>query len=123
MANQVADLAPEESCGVLAGHGNVVEVCYPIQNILHSPFRFKMDPQAQVDAFMDIERRDLQLVCIYHSHPTGPRGPSETDIQEFAYPGVIYLIWAPSDAGTTVWDARGFQLKDGTALQVPVIIQ
>jgi proteasome lid subunit RPN8/RPN11 len=81
----------------------------PIENALHSPVRFCMAPAAQLQAFQALEADGLDLLAIFHSHPTGPREPSPTDLAEFAYPGVLSLILFPTDA--QAWSARAFHIQ------------
>ena len=120
MARSIAEQAPIEACGLLAGLKGEVKQVYPIRNVMQSPARFKMDAQEQLKAFVDLETRGLELLAIYHSHPKGPTAPSETDIREFAYPGVAYLIWSPREKG---WDAQGFWIAGGKAGEIPLRVQ
>lgn len=114
MRDEVVRWAPEEACGLLAGPSlGQIERVFPVTNRLHSPSRFEMEPREQIRAFLEIEAAGIELVAMYHSHPTGPANPSPTDLVEFAYPGVAYLIWAPEVPGTSpIWNARCF-LIDG----------
>ncbi len=84
---------PEEGCGLLFGRGQRVERVVPIQNALHSPVRFRLEPQAQLAAMQEADAQGLELLAIYHSHPRGPDHPSVTDIEEAAYPQAAHLIW------------------------------
>lgn len=118
-----ARFAPQEACGLLAGISPVVQIHYPIPNELHSTNHFRMEPQAQVNAFVDIEARGLELLAIWHSHPAGPAYPSATDLAEYAYPGVVYLIWSPSlketgDQASSGWTGRGFLLDRGVTCEI-----
>ena len=85
-------------------------IALPITNELHSPVRFRMDPAEQLQAFLQFESQGLDLLAIYHSHPNGPPHPSPTDIAEFTYPGVLYLILSPGPSG---WQVREFEFRDG----------
>ena len=109
MRRHVHDCLPEEACGLIAGKENRSVLVFQVENELHSPVYFRMKPQEQIKSFLEMERKGLDLIAIYHSHPTGPYYPSETDRNEFAYPGSVYLIW--SFLGSN-WNARGFQMKD-----------
>ena len=84
---------PLEGCGLLAGDemGRVTAV-YPIRNILQSPTNYEMDPQQQIQAFLDIEANGWQMAAIFHSHPQGPDHPSPTDIALAFYPEVSNII-------------------------------
>jgi proteasome lid subunit RPN8/RPN11 len=101
---------PEEACGLIGGTQGRAVVALPITNELHSPVRFQMDPAEQLQAFLRFESLGLDLLAIYHSHPHGPPHPSPTDIEEFTYPGVYYLILSPGLSG---WQVREFEYQDG----------
>ena len=110
---------PMEGCGLLAGIGDEVHEVFLIQNAERSPTRFRMDAQAQLKAFRDMEERGLDLVGIFHSHPADHPSeavsgnmPSATDIVEAAYPAV-HVIWT-RQAGK--WNAQGFWL-DGAEVR------
>lgn len=100
----------EERCGLIGGVNGEARLFLPITNILHSPTRFRMDVSEQWQAFQTFEAQGLELMAIVHSHPNGPSVPSPTDLAEFAYPGVLYLIAAPTAEG---WQLRGFWLDEG----------
>ena len=84
---------PSEACGLIAGRdGQAIEIV-PIQNIAPDSQRyFEMEPGAFVDAMFAIRKQELSLIAVYHSHPSGEAIPSPTDIREFKYPDVDYLI-------------------------------
>ena len=83
---------PLEACGLLAGRGDCISHLYMIENILHSPTAFEMDPRQQIQAMIDAEDQGLELLALYHSHPTGPQTPSKTDVARAYYPELIQLI-------------------------------
>ena len=115
----VMDKLPEEACGLLAGTGNQVLEVIPVENIYHSPFRYRMDPQAQLTAFQLMEDRGWDLLAIYHSHPAGQGIPSETDIKEAYYPEAIYMIISGEPDNTR---PRGFIIQDEEVNEIPVHI-
>jgi proteasome lid subunit RPN8/RPN11 len=118
MRIHVAQEVPLEACGLLAGKNDRVEKVLLVRNQAQSSVRYMMDPYGQLKAFSWIESHDLDLVGIFHSHPTGPETASVTDIAEAAYE-VVYLIWSLSGG---IWKARGFNIEDGQALDVPLVI-
>lgn len=124
MLAQVQANAPEEACGLLGGRlegGEAqVETVLPVENALHSPFRFRMAPEAQLQGFHRLEAEGLELVAIFHSHPTGPDHPSPTDLEEFAYPGVVSVIWYPDVRG---WQFRGFSLDNRKVREVVIVLE
>jgi len=108
---------PEEACGLIAGvYGRAVEVV-PITNEYHSKVRYRMVPEEQLSAFNRFDLQGWKLLGIYHSHPEGPNFPSAKDIAEATYPGVVYLIWFPSQGE---WDCRGFLIHDSKVKEVHV---
>jgi proteasome lid subunit RPN8/RPN11 len=98
---------PEEACGLVGGIYEDVHTLYPVTNILHSPSRFKMDPQEQVNALFSIEEEGETLLAIYHSHPTGPQGMSSIDMEEHVYPEAAQLIFTPC---SDTWKCSAFRL-------------
>ena len=101
--------APLEACGLLAGRGSIVESVLEVTNQAQSAIRYVMDPIEQLNAFEWIESNGLELIGIFHSHPTGPEIVSPTDIAEAAY-AVVYVILARVE---NIWRARGFWIEDG----------
>jgi len=114
MVTDVSCKTPEEACGLVAGvvQGNTIiaiEVV-PVMNAISSQVRFRMDPREQLNAFHRIESNGWDLVAIYHSHPAGPPFPSDTDLEEHAYPGTFSLIWFFQDGS---WDFKAFEYVSG----------
>jgi [CysO sulfur-carrier protein]-S-L-cysteine hydrolase len=101
---------PLEGCGLLAGDkmGRITAV-YPIRNILQSPVTYEMDPQQQIQAFLDLEANGWQMVAIFHSHPQGPNHPSPTDIALAFYPEAAHIIVSLQDRA--VPEVRAFTIE------------
>lgn len=118
MLEYVNQHAPLEACGLLAGKNNQVEKVIPIRNQAQSPERFVMDPYEQLRAFEWIDVHGLDLLGIFHSHPTGPETASRIDITEAAY-DVVHLIWSRNQND---WQARGFWIENGRATEVSLQI-
>jgi [CysO sulfur-carrier protein]-S-L-cysteine hydrolase len=106
--------APLEACGLLAGKNSQVEKIFFVQNQAQSPVRYVMDPIQQLHAFEWIEENGMDLLGIFHSHPTGPETVSPTDIAEAAY-AVTYVILARVD---NEWRVRGFWIENGDFREV-----
>ncbi|MFN8432460.1 MAG: M67 family metallopeptidase [Anaerolineales bacterium] len=109
MIAHVDSQAPLEACGLLAGRGSSVESVLAVRNQAQSPVRYVMDPIEQLHAFERIESQGLELLGIFHSHPTGPEVVSPTDIAEAAY-DVVYVIVSRINSP---WKTRGFWIQDG----------
>ncbi len=83
-----------------AGRSRVVQHIYPIRNVLASKTAYEMDPREQLAAMIEIDRSEMDLLAIYHSHPYGPAEPSYSDISKAYYPGAVQLIIS--------WDANKY---------------
>ena len=118
MIAHVDTLAPLEACGLLAGKNSRVEAVLKVTNQAQSPVRFVMDPIEQLHAFEWIDDNQLDLLGIFHSHPTGPETVSPTDIAEAAY-DVVYIILASVDGK---WHARGFMIEEGKYREISLQI-
>ncbi len=111
---------PEEACGLIAGRGNLAMLIIPVENISHSPYRYRMDPQEQFSAFQQMEAQGFDLLAIYHSHPDGPDYPSDTDINEAYYPEAVYIIVSRSGANFTPY---GYTIIDGKVGEIPIVME
>ncbi len=108
MLEHVRRVDPEEACGLVAVHNGRTRLVYPVENVLHSPVRFRMEPQQQVDAILEMEEQGDELMVIFHSHPKGPPVPSPTDVAGATFPDAVNLIWSKSNG---VWICRGFLIQ------------
>jgi [CysO sulfur-carrier protein]-S-L-cysteine hydrolase len=118
MCHHVSEQAPLEGCGLLAGKPDSVEAVLAMRNAAQSPVRFRMDAQEQYNAFEWIEANGLDLVGIFHSHPSGPETVSPTDIDEAAYE-VVHVIWSRSNH---TWHARAFWIEAKKVTEVAIQI-
>ncbi len=107
MLRHVRSVLPEEACGFLAGSSSGASAVVPVTNHLHSPVRFVMEPLEQYRAMQWIDQNALEILAIYHSHPSGPAVPSATDLAEHAFPDAFCMIWSPSGFR---WYLRCFRL-------------
>jgi len=120
MEGDVRARLPEEACGLIIGESNRSRFIIPITNIFHSSSRFRMEPKEQLDAFLLAEDHGMEILAVYHSHPTGMTKPSAADFMELTFPGIIYVIWSIE---ASQWNCRGYLMKSQVdALEVPVVI-
>ena len=83
---------PAECCGLLAGDPPRVQAIFPLENELRSGTRYQAAPRSLIDAFRSMRAASLELVAIYHSHPSSTAKPSATDLAENHYGPVPHLI-------------------------------
>jgi proteasome lid subunit RPN8/RPN11 len=100
---------PFEACGLLAGRESTVKTVLEVKNLAQSPLRYVMDPVEQLNAFEWIDSNGMDLIGIFHSHPSGPETISPTDIAESAY-SVVQVILSRRK---TQWRVRGFWIENG----------
>lgn len=103
LIEQARSELPNECCGLLGGIvrpapdratlpvGEVL-VRYPLINVAASPVRFESEPRGMFEASRDLDRRGLELLAVYHSHPTSPAVPSRTDLEWNLSPRVVTVI-------------------------------
>jgi proteasome lid subunit RPN8/RPN11 len=97
MIAQARAQAPNECCGLLAGCisggvGRATEL-WPIGNDLASPTRYQTNANDLLAAFRRLRDLDLELLAVYHSHPSSEPVPSRHDVMENTYgETVVHLI-------------------------------
>jgi proteasome lid subunit RPN8/RPN11 len=94
---------PNECCGLLAGsllepeydgvpRRGQVERIYRLVNEAASPTEYLSEPRSMFDAERDRRRRGMDLLAVYHSHPTSDPVPSRTDRERNYSVDVMNLI-------------------------------
>ena len=86
---------PNESCAILVGKttGKDVRIIdlIPMRNSDSSKVTFSMDPQQLMDMYQEVERQDMHVVGIFHSHPAEPT-PSSIDKKFMEINPVVWII-------------------------------
>lgn len=103
---------PEEGAGLLLGvleQGvHVVSAILPIDNARESAARhnrYLLTPQDYLNGELEAEKRGLEVIGVFHSHPDHPNQPSEFD-REWAMPTFAYIITSVQSgqsAGSRSW--------------------
>ena len=97
VAHAQAEL-PNECCGLLAGTIGAdgiarIECRYPLENALGSPTEYESEPRSHFVAVRDMHRRAIEMLAVYHSHPTSAPVPSRKDIdRNLMGEGVMHFI-------------------------------
>ena len=92
MIDHARDEQPDECCGILAGDGRLISAIYRVESEEKGPRTFFMIPERQHEAMIDIEKRGLEMMGIYHSHPLARPYPSRRDMEMAFYPECLYFI-------------------------------
>lgn len=96
------DESPRECCGVLGGLGEVVSLALPVVNELASPTAFRTEPRSMLAADRALRAVGVELVAVYHSHPTSAAVPSATDLRENPHGEGVLCVIAGTD-GVRAW--------------------
>lgn len=95
---------PLEICGFLAGRsipeGGVVVEVFPIESDDKSEMTYVMNPLQQMRAEKEIRIKGLEVLGVYHTHPSTEPYPSKTDVarahwnesNDLMFPEYSYLI-------------------------------
>lgn len=111
---------PQECCGLLGGHGRSVSRIFPATNQLASPVAYEIPPRELFQIFRQLRAEKLDLVGIYHSHPTGDNAPSARDRERAYYPHAAYVILSP--AAEAPRPLRAFLIEGEAVRELPVEI-
>jgi proteasome lid subunit RPN8/RPN11 len=109
---------PIECCGFLIGRRRRVLATVEMRNVARSRTRYRIEDRAHI-ALRRVLRAlspTLEIVGVYHSHPSGAARPSETDIAQAHYPGWIHIIVGMK--GRT--SVRAFRIRNGRAQHVSI---
>ena len=111
MLAQARAQAPVEACGILAGNGPRVQRLYKMANTDQSSEHFAMAPEEQFAVTKDIRAKALDMLAIYHSHPSSPAQPSAEDIRLALTDGVVHVVLSLQEPSQP--KARAFNIDDG----------
>lgn len=106
---------PGEGVGLWAGRQGLVNLVLPLPNVHPRPrVAYQAEPQALIGAIQRLEEDDLELLAIYHSHPSGPARYSPTDQQQ-AFWRVPYVIFALQTG-----ELKAYKLPEGEEVMIVV---
>jgi proteasome lid subunit RPN8/RPN11 len=120
MLAHLRSVYPLEGCGLLAGIDGRIQQQYSIDNRLHSPTAFEMEPAQLIAAFIAFEAQEQTLLAIYHSHPNGPAVPSPTDVFQANYPEAVQIIVSFEEPDQP--QAAAFRIIDGRVSRVTLTV-
>jgi proteasome lid subunit RPN8/RPN11 len=103
---------PEECCGAMLGAGGEVRLAVPLANAAESRrTRYAILPEELLAATREARDRGLKIAGIYHSHPDGEAGFSETDLKNCC-PWYAFLVLSVRNgvfAGAACWQPDAAQ--------------
>jgi proteasome lid subunit RPN8/RPN11 len=87
---------PNESCAFLLGHNDKVKEILEVRNSDESPVTFRIESKDLLNAYCLAESKGLQVIAIFHSHPTKP-WPSSTDVKFMEINPIAWVIYSTTD--------------------------
>jgi proteasome lid subunit RPN8/RPN11 len=87
---------PNESCAFLLGHNDKVKEILEVRNGDESPVTFRIESKDLLNAYYLAESKGLQVIAIFHSHPTKP-WPSSTDAKFMEINPIVWVIYSTTD--------------------------
>lgn len=119
MLEHIRQQIPEEACGIIAGKVGKATRIHPITNELRSTSKFRMHSIELLHVLESIDQSEDELIGIFHSHPTGPDHPSQTDINEAYYPDASHLIWSLKNKK---WVCMAYEIREGDFSEIELIV-
>ncbi len=107
-----------ESCGLLAGKDAAITAIFPAHNSLASPTAYEIATRELFSIFREIRAQGLELLAIYHSHPTTGNFPSPTDVARAYYPDAAYFIVSPAPNAPN--PIRAFRIQNKIVTEVSI---
>lgn len=101
----------QECCGLLAGPGNAITHIFPAVNALASPTAYEIAPEELFRLMREMRAAGIELMGIYHSHPSTKNEPSRRDIERAYYPDAAYFILSPQPESSR--PVRAFSIREG----------
>ena len=112
--------APRECCGMLIGSGARVVRAMRAANLEPGTTRFLIDPHDHIAALKWARERQLDVVGFYHSHPRSAAFPSERDLAESGYAGLLHLIVGGAEAAWS--ETRMFELAPPAIRELDYVV-
>ena len=85
---------PNESCAILFGKENTILEIFLTDNIEKSPVNFTISNEQLIEAYQTAEKKELDIIGIFHSHPNSIAFPSETDKKFMQSNPVVWIIYS-----------------------------
>jgi proteasome lid subunit RPN8/RPN11 len=116
---------PNEACGLLVSDrylaaGGAPARYLSLRNAAESPYRYMIDPQEQLQAWMALEDADEVVWAIVHSHVATAAVPSATDVGLAFYPDSLYVICSLAEPERP--EVRAWSIVDGAVTEVPLAV-
>ncbi len=120
--NHARRTMPYEAAALLFGRFEkdraIVTRVEALENILRSTTAFAIDPEEEYQLIEDAEKRQEEIVGIFHSHPAPPV-PSARDLENMRLNPVVWLITSMSDERQRI---EAFVYCEGQAVRLKMTV-
>ena len=98
LTRHAQECAPNESCAILFGRIEgkrvIIREIFLTKNTENSPVTFTISNQELIQAYSEAEKRKLDVIGIFHSHPHSAAYPSATDKRYMESNPVPWIIFS-----------------------------
>lgn len=119
LLNHASKYKPNESCAILFGknenENSVVKDVFLAENIDESPVNFTISNEELLEAYKIAEEKSLDIVGIFHSHPSSDAFPSNTDKKFMHTNPVVWVISGESN------QLKAFLLEP-EIIEIPIVM-
>jgi proteasome lid subunit RPN8/RPN11 len=120
LLNHASKWNPNESCAILFGRveneKSIVKDVFLAKNIDESTVNFTISNEELLKAYKIAEEKNLDIVGIFHSHPSSDAFPSSTD-KKFMYTNPV--VWVISSGESN--ELKAFLLEP-EMIEIPIVI-
>ena len=92
------DQSPNESCAILFGKTEneklLVQELFIATNTEESPVNFTISNEQLIQGYQEAEKKNLEVIGIFHSHPNSEAYPSDTDKKFMKINPVAWVIFS-----------------------------
>lgn len=115
------DLEGNETCGFVVKDGVGVEM-WKTPSLRPSPDSYSIGKNAWRNANIRAKKEQKKIIGTIHTHPNGPIGPSDKDIQvaRKLRNGEIRLVWHPSSGTLTQYGKQG--IIEQSVIKIPLLM-
>jgi proteasome lid subunit RPN8/RPN11 len=108
---------PYECCGMIAGRDESVSKIVKMKNEVRSSIEYSMDDASLKLELEKLDDEGLDLIGVYHSHPTSRAYPSNVDISKAVFPEIDYVIISLMDKDNP--EIKNYKIKDNAPYDEP----
>ncbi len=120
LLNHALKWNPNESCAILFGsvenEKSIVKEVFLAENIDESPVNFTISNEELLKTYKIAEEKNLDVIGIFHSHPSSEAFPSSTD-KKFMYTNPV--VWVISSGESSKLKAF---LLEPDIIEIPIVI-